>query len=79
MHYKLRNFQQASEYFQQATKLEPKYAEAHYHLGLAHLALASRDTCIEQYTILKALNAKLAADLYRAIYRDRVVRLSEVR
>jgi hypothetical protein len=44
-------------------------AEAHYNLGVSYLKIANRGFALEQYKILKELDAELAEKLFGLIYK----------
>ena len=57
----------------EAVTLEPSYAEARFNLGAALVALSEKDAAVEQHDALLALDARLAAKLFRLIHKDKMV------
>jgi tetratricopeptide (TPR) repeat protein len=49
----------------EATRLKPQYAEAHFNLAVAYVALKDRKGALEEYSKLKALDAKLADNFFQ--------------
>ncbi|HEY3129953.1 MAG TPA: tetratricopeptide repeat protein [Acidobacteriota bacterium] len=58
---------EAVGHFSKAAEIKPNSPEAHYNLGKAYVLLGNRNAALEQYTILKNLDPKLADDLVKAI------------
>ena len=54
------NYQKAIEAYKQAIKIKPDYALAHYSLGKAYLVTGDKGSALEEYNILKTLDADLA-------------------
>ena len=48
----------------------PDYAEAHFNLALAYVALNDRKAALEQYNRLKQLDPKLADSSFRSTLRN---------
>ncbi len=59
-----------------AVWLNPRFAAAQQALGLLYVALRRRDDAPAQYKILKALDAALANQLFRAVHSDKIVDLT---
>ena len=57
----------------EALRLAPDYAEAHGDLCAVYLLLGERGAALEEYRRVQALNAGLADDLYRMIYKDKLL------
>ena len=53
-------YKQAAACYEQAVRLKPSDAEAHYTLGLMYLHLDNFKAATRQYEILKSLNSDLA-------------------
>jgi len=62
-------WQDAIDACKQAIKIKPDYAKAHYNLGMAYIAKGDNASALEEYKILKALNAGMAEKLFRLIYK----------
>ena len=60
---------EAIEASKQAIRIKPDMALAHYNLGLAYLSVNDRGSALEQYKILKDLNAESANKLFSLIYK----------
>jgi len=54
---------EAIESLKQAVRIKPDYTQAHYNLGLAYLRTSNEKAALEQYEILKTLDAKKANSL----------------
>jgi len=59
--------QEAIEAFKQAIKLKPDYVEAHAGLGLAYSKIGDKGSALEEYKILKTLDAEMANELLKEI------------
>jgi tetratricopeptide (TPR) repeat protein len=57
----------------EVVKLLPESAEAHFDLGLAYLTVGDRNSALTQYATIKGKDPQLAAKLYKAIFRDKLV------
>jgi tetratricopeptide (TPR) repeat protein len=64
---------EAAAALREAVTLEPSYAEARFNLGAALVALSEKDAAVEQHAALLALDARLAAKLFRLIQKDKLV------
>jgi len=69
-HYELGQFNEAIKSFKQAIALKPGWARAHYRLGLAYLKANDKEAAVEQYEILKDLDANYAKKLFDSIYKE---------
>ena len=49
------NHKQASEHFQEAIRLAPEFADAHYRLGLAYVRLGNIRAARREHAFLRAL------------------------
>lgn len=56
--------------YKEIIRQKPESAEAHYSLGLAHLALGNRVGALDEYKVLKELDLDLANELFDQIYKD---------
>ena len=63
----LQRYQESKEAYQQAIRLKPDLAEAHYGLGRTYLMLGDRDGALEEYKVLKSLDPKSAEELLENI------------
>jgi tetratricopeptide (TPR) repeat protein len=57
----------ALDAYQQALRIRPDYAPAHEYIGRLYLVLGNRNMAMRHYDTLRRLDARLAADLLRAI------------
>ena len=62
--------EEAIEFFKQAIRIKPDYADAHNNLGLAYLGLNDRGSALEQYKILKKLDTEQVNKLFNFIYSE---------
>ncbi len=53
----------------QAIKIKPDLAKAHYALGVNYLATGDKNSALEEYKILKNLDADKASKLSKSIYK----------
>jgi len=65
--------EEAIDAYKQAIRIDPNYSDAHYNLGLLYLeAPIDRALALDEFNILKNLNAELANELY-----DKIVKISD--
>lgn len=64
---KLGRYAEALEVFQEAVRINPDDAEAHYFLGVTYLNKGDKDSALEEYKILKNLHQSLAKDLFNLL------------
>ena len=60
-------YQEATNQYNEALRINRNFAEAHYNLGKAYLMISDRGLALKEYEILKTLNRGLANDLYQEI------------
>jgi len=65
----LGRYTEAIPAFHQAIRLKPDYANAHFGLGGAYLMIGDRGRALEEYKILKELDAEKANKLFNVIYK----------
>ncbi|MGD0077961.1 MAG: tetratricopeptide repeat protein [Sedimentisphaerales bacterium] len=68
-YFNLGRYQDVVESCKQAIRMKPDYAEAHHLLGLAYLMIGDKGSALEEYKILKILDAELANKLFNLIYK----------
>lgn len=56
--------------FQKAIELNPKLPDSHFNLGLIFAAIGEKDKAMDQFTVLKKLDKKLAKKLKEAIEKS---------
>ena len=71
--YRKKKYADAERNLQQAVELEPKRAKVRYNLAIIQMATRNRGAVLEQYKFLKTSNPELAGELYKFIYRDKIV------
>jgi len=64
----IRRWQDAKNAFQQAVRIKPDYAVAHYFLGVTNYAMDDSSAALDEYKILKKLDVELADRLFDMIY-----------
>jgi tetratricopeptide (TPR) repeat protein len=62
------NYPEAVKAFKEAIRLDPESAISHYGLGLIYVAMKDTESALREYKVLQGLNARMAADLFNAIY-----------
>ena len=65
----LKNEELAIYAAKEAIRIKPDFDYAHYNLGLAYYFSGRKSLALEEYQILKPLNADLAQKLFNAIYK----------
>jgi tetratricopeptide (TPR) repeat protein len=60
-------YEEAIQPLQKLTSVEPKSGIGNHALGMAHARMGNRTAAMQQYYILQNLDARLAADLLKAI------------
>jgi len=68
-YFRLKRYDEAIAAFKEAIRIKPDYAKAYYDLGVTYLQLGDKGSAMEQYKILKNLNADLANQLFNMIPR----------
>ena len=67
--------EEAAESLRRAVSLRPRYAEAHSDLGAVYLLLGKKAAALDAYRRVRALSPELAVELYRTIYKDKILSL----
>jgi Flp pilus assembly protein TadD len=60
-------YQDAAEAFKQAIRIKPDFADAHYNLGVTYFMTDDKGSALEEYKILKTLDAEQANKLFNLI------------
>jgi len=60
---------EAIESYKQAIRIKPDYAKAHYNLGVTYLVIGDKGSALDEYKILKTLDAEQANKLFNLIYK----------
>jgi len=68
-YFELSLFQESVEAFKHAFRIKPDYAEAHYFLGVVYFLMGNKGSAMDEYEILKELDADLANGLLNVINR----------
>jgi Flp pilus assembly protein TadD len=66
----LGRWQEAIEAHKQAIRIKPDDAVAHCNLGITYLMADDKDSALEEYKILKTLDAELANKLFNLIHKQ---------
>ncbi|OLE54761.1 MAG: hypothetical protein AUG51_06545 [Acidobacteria bacterium 13_1_20CM_3_53_8] len=66
-YYSLNLYGDAAAEYKQATRLNPKSADAHFRLGWMNYVLGKKHAATEEYETLKQLDPQMAQKLYRII------------
>ena len=74
-----KKYSDAVRCFKEAIELDPQRSEIRYNLAIAQMASQNKEGATSQYRVLKEENPKLAQELYRALYRDDVVFVDELK
>jgi tetratricopeptide (TPR) repeat protein len=64
----LGRYQDAIDALKQAIRIKPDDADTHYNLGLAYLMTGNKGSALEEYKILKTLDAERANNLFILIH-----------
>ncbi len=62
-------WEEAMKAFKEAIKIQPDLEYAHYNLGADYLAADDRNSALEEFKILKGINAESANKLFNLIYK----------
>ena len=66
---KLGRWQEGIESCKQAIRIKPDFVLAHYNLGVTYLVAGNKGLALEEYKILKTLDAEKANELFKLIYK----------
>ena len=64
---KVKDNQKALDAYRRAIDIKPDFKFAHEYIGRLYLAMSNRDMAMRHYEILRRLDAKMAAELLKAI------------
>lgn len=64
---KVKDNQKALDAYRRAIDLKPDFKFAHEYIGRLYIAMGNREAAMRHYEILRRLDAKMAAELLRAI------------
>ena len=77
-YYQKKRYQQAVDAFKQAVELEPDSANLRYNLAMALTATDNRIGALTQYKLVKEQDAQIADQLYRYLYRDKIIFVNDM-
>jgi tetratricopeptide (TPR) repeat protein len=66
---KLKDYKKAADSLKQSIRLQPDDPKSHYTLGETYLVMDDRASALEEYKILRRLDAALADKLFKQIYK----------
>ena len=66
-------YREAVAALREAVSIDPAYAQARFNLGAALVAAKEKGAAVQQHDALLALDARLAARLFRLIHKDKLV------
>ena len=66
---KLKDYKKAADALKQSIRLQPDDPRSHYALGETYLVMDDRASALEEYKILRRLDAPLADKLFKQIYK----------
>lgn len=73
VHFKSKDYSLAADSFKRAVELDPDRCEFRFNLAVTQLATGNKPGAISQYNLLQSKDPKLAFELYKRIYSDKVV------
>jgi tetratricopeptide (TPR) repeat protein len=65
----LGRYQETIKSCKQAIRIKPDYAMAHYALGVAYFLIGDKESALEEYKILKTMDADKANELFNLIHK----------
>ncbi len=75
--YAKKSYKKASAAFNRAIEIDPKFDTARVNLALSYLADGNKADALKQYFLIKNSNEDYARQLYKIIYRDKVIFVGE--
>jgi Flp pilus assembly protein TadD len=72
-YFQKKRYTQASEAFKQGVELDPASGNLRYNLAMSLTASNNRVGAMSQYNMMKEKNPALADQLYRFLYRDKII------
>jgi tetratricopeptide (TPR) repeat protein len=76
-YYMKKRYTQAADAFKQAVEIEPENPMLRYNLALSLTAVNNRVGALSQYSLLKEKDPALADQLYKYLYRDKIIFVDE--
>jgi len=74
--FKQKKYMEAINSFRDAISLAPERAQYRFNMGIADMAARNKDGALSQYNLLKQSDPRLADQLYRAMFSDKLVAVS---
>lgn len=71
--FKRKKYQAAAAEFTRAVETDAGFRTARFNLAIVHFMRQDRESALKQYKILKGSDAKLAFELYKFLYRDKIL------
>jgi len=71
--YQKKKFAQASNAFRQGVELDPDSSQLRFNLAMSLTGINDRAGALSQYKLMKDKSPVLADQLYRALYRDKII------
>ena len=65
--------------FKKGVELDPYQHGLRFNLAIAYISSGNKEDALSQYKMLKEQDAKLAGQLYRVMFRDKVISVDELR
>ena len=72
-YYYKKRYSKAADAFKRGTEIDPDNAELRFNLAISLTAVNNREGALSQYDLMKDHNPKLAEQLYRYLYRDKII------
>jgi len=68
-----KKYAKAENHLQRAVELEPNSSQVRYNLAMAQMLTNKRGAVLEQYKFLKTSDPELASQLYKYLFRDKII------
>ena len=68
-----KKYTRAENHLQRAVELEPNSSQLRYNLAMTQMLTNKRGAVLEQYKFLKTSDPELASQLYKYLFRDKIV------
>jgi tetratricopeptide (TPR) repeat protein len=72
-YYAKKRYSQAADAFKQGVEIDPDNAQLRYNLAITLTAANNRAGALSQYGLMKEKDPALADQLYRVLYRDKII------
>jgi tetratricopeptide (TPR) repeat protein len=73
IYYRTKKYKEAAAAFRRGLEIDPDNPTLRYNLAMAELGNRNKPAAVSQYGFLKESNPDLAAQLYRALFADKVL------